>query len=122
MKKLKIVFDLEDIKIANNEKGDEIPIQEITYNVIRNIVLNYSQKNRGLNEEERRKYYKICEVFEKILKALGSEKLEYDKSYYDEVKLEDDWFGFIKKCKRETMNPDKVLQKVEELIDSVEYR
>lgn len=111
---LKIVFDKEGLNL--NDDVNKLPIQEITYNVIRNIVLNYSQKNRGLVEEDRRKYYKICDVFEKAIKPQDNGELA------TEVKLDDDWLGFIKKCKKETMNPDRFLQKVEELIDAVEYR
>ena len=119
MKTLKLVFSKEGINFVQprDEGEGEMPIQQVTYNIIRNIIMTYAQEKRGLQEEERRLYYKICDAFEKLLKNKGNGKMP------EEIKLEDNWMGFIRKCKKEVrMNPDMALQRVEELIDSVENR
>ena len=116
MKKLGLVFKKDGINFGEDE-AKSLPIQQVTYNIIRNIILSYAQANRGLGEEERRMYYKICDAFEKALKNKDNGKMA------EEIQLEDQWMGFIRKCKKEVrMNPDMALKRVEELIDAVEQR
>ena len=104
------MFDREDLKLT--KELQEKTSQEITCMVIKNIVLSHAAATRGLNEEERRLFYKICDVFDKAIEGKA-----------EEVELEDNYFGFIKKCKRETsLMPDKILQAVEKLIDEVKDR
>ena len=111
MKLLSLKVDLDGLNLRDAEVKD-MTSQELMVRVIKNIILSYGQKQRGLGEEERRKFYKLSDALEKA----AEEKKE-------EVELEDDWFGFLKKCKREsTLFPDSLLRKVEEAIDAVPDR
>jgi len=103
MKKLNLVIDLEGIG-----KDDKRTPQEVAITIIENIMLNYGeqQKPTGLSEVERRLFYKITDVFAVARK----DKLE-------SVDLDDDWLNFIRKCFRVNLMPNKVLQKVERLIE-----
>jgi len=112
VKKLRLSFDKEGLKLPKDEE-DKSAI-ELSTIIIRNMILSWATANqkRGLGYDDRRKYDKICDVFE----AAAKDKTE-------EVELEDDWMGFIRKCMRECeLIPNKLLRKVEELIEDVKDR
>ena len=112
MKTLELKFNLEGIVLSPEDKGKIS--QEITVIIIKNLIVNYGiqSQNRGLNEDERRKFYKICDLLDKAVK---------DK--VDSVEFEDDWMGFLRQAKRSTnMIPNELVRKVEELIDAVKDR
>lgn len=108
MKKLNLALNIEGLSKGPGEE-DKSPI-EICVQVIKNIVLNGNSK--GLSEEDRRRFYKLIDVFDKAIK----ENLQ-------EVELEDDWLGFIKRSKREAkFIPSDLTRRVEQLIDDVKDR
>ena len=117
MKTLKLIFDTEDLVLSENLKDK--PMQEIAWLMIKNIILSYASAKRGLDEEERRKFYKISDAFDMLLKS----KKGNGAILPEEIELEDDWMGFIRKCKRESLlMPDRLSQGVEKLIDEVIYQ
>lgn len=110
VKTVNINVDLEGIDLAAEIK--DLPTTEIVMNVLRSVILNFGSTKRGLDEKDRRIYYKICDVFD-----------EAKKSKSEEIELEDEWFGFIKKCFKETpLMPDKLLRRVEEAVGAVKDR
>ena len=116
MKTLKIVFDKENLDLT--EESKELTVQQMSYNMIQNLVMAYAQNKKGLSEVERRLYYKVCDVFDKALQPTNN-----GQSLPEKIKLEDEWMGFIRKCKKETLLlPNKVFRKVEENIDDVKDR
>lgn len=111
MKTLKMIVSREGVKLPPE---DEVRSdQGLVAEVIKNIILNYgAQHQGGLTEEDRRLYYKLADIFEKA-----------DKEKLESVELEDNYFGLIKKCKRETMlMPNLLIRRVEELIEEVKDR
>lgn len=111
MKKLDLMISLEGLKFQ--QENSKTP-QELMMDVITDVIFAYgSQKpTRGLDERERRQYYKIADKFDEAKKG-GAESIE----------LEDDWFGFIRKCFRETSyNPITLYRRVEEKIEAVSDR
>lgn len=116
MKTLSLLCDLEGIDLEDIDK-DKSP-QEIAVLVIKNIVITYANRlgatgrPTGLKEDERRKYYKLFDRLEKAVK----EEAEL-------VELEDDWMGFLRKCKREALfTPNDLSKRIEQLIDDVRDR
>ena len=112
MKTLRLNVNLEGLQLTKDDK-DKTP-QELSTLVLKNIIFNWSStgNRRGLTEDDRRRYYKILDLFDKAV----AEKLET-------IELDDDWFGFIRKCKRESeLLPSPLLRRVEELIDEVKDR
>jgi hypothetical protein len=111
MKTLELVISLEGLNL--NEVDSKKTSQELVMAVIKNLMLGWgSQQQKGFNEEERRKFYKISDAFEKAIK---------DKA--ETIELEDDWFGFIRKCKREVgILPNDLIRRIEDLIDGVKDR
>jgi len=107
MKELSLKIDMTGLKLSGDDKS-KTPVELVSI-VIQNIVLSWAASKRGLSESDRRKFYKIVDLLEKAVE----EKLE-------SIELEDSWWGFLRKCKREgTMMPDKLLRRVETLIDDV---
>jgi hypothetical protein len=110
MKDLKLVLDLEALKL--NEEDKKQTVQKIINNVIQNVVLGYGQQQRGFDEKERRQYYKIADALEAA-----------EKSNAESVTLEDDQMGFLVKCFRESkLMPNTLLRQIENLILGVENR
>lgn len=110
MKTLRVKVDLEGLELGTEDK-DKSPV-EIASLVLKNIIMGYAASKRGLDEGERRKFYKICDALD-----------EAQKTEAEEIQLEDDWMGFLRKCKREaTLLPGPLLRRVEDLIDAVEDR
>jgi len=110
MKLLSLDLNIEGLTLdAETQKISNI---ELATRVIKNIILSYAQNQRGLSEEERRKTYKIYDVLEEAVKEKKTT-----------VEMEDDWFGFLKKCKLECkLFPDTALRRVEELIEATPNR
>lgn len=110
MKKLSLKFDLEGLNF--NGEDDKKNAVELSTSTIKNLILHFGAQKQGLVDDERRKFYKICDAFEKALKENATE-----------VELEDDWFGFIKKSFREVKYiPSDLSRRVENLIDQVPDR
>jgi hypothetical protein len=109
MKILKLSISVEGLELKNETKN---PI-ELATKVIKNVILIWgNQKQRGLNEEDRRKFYKISDLFDKAAK----ENMET-------VEVEDDWMGMIKKSFMEALlTPDELLRRVEENVFDVRNR
>jgi hypothetical protein len=117
MNTLKLEMKIDDLipPAPPVKEGEEAPKQpkasELVSNVIKNIIISYSQEKRGLNGEERKQYYSLCSTLDKAV-------AEDAKT----VELEDTDAGFLKKCKRECkMMPGDGLQRVEELIDGMTH-
>ena len=111
MKTINLKISLDGLNF-NDEDSKKSSVEMCTI-VIKNIMLGWAnQQQKGMPEEDRRKYYKITDIFDKAVK----ENLET-------VELEDDWMGFIRKCKREVgLMPNELLRRVEEKIDEVKDR
>ncbi len=115
MKTLNLQVDLEGIKFGDDLKDKSSA--EVASEVIQNIILSYGMQERGLSEEDRRKYYKICDALEKAIKSHNGVDTPCN------IELEDDWMGFLRKCKRESkLMPNKLIQRVEAIIDAVKDR
>ena len=110
MKTLSLALNVEGLTLVGEDK-EKSPVELCTL-VMKNMILAFGAQNRGLSEDDRRRYYKICGVFEKAV-----------KENLDKVELEDDWFGFIKKCRREgLLMPSDLLKRVEDLVEEVKDR
>lgn len=111
MKRLPLIIDLKGINLSEEEKN--LPVQELVSISIKNIILGWGRsQQKGMLEESRRLFYKISDALETAVKE-GK----------DSIDLEDQWFEFIKKCKREVgIVPNLFLRKIEDLIDSVKER
>ena len=110
MKTLNLITDLSSLTLTEEDKGKSS--QELVTTIVKNVILTWGMEKRGLNEEDRRKFYKISDAFELALK----EKKEF-------VDLEDDWIGFLRKVFREAnLMPNNLLRKVEELINEIKDR
>jgi len=109
MKTLSLIVDLIDIDLPSTVK--DFSVQEITSRVIYNIINISAQqsRNRGLSFEDQRKFYKLGDVLDIAVKEKR-----------DSVELEDAWFDLIKKAMKEAqMAPDKLLNRVYDLIEAV---
>ena len=105
-----------DLNIELNEAEKKIDSGktevELCIQTIKNVILIHGNQQKGMPEEDRRLYYKICDVFEKVIT---------DKVV--SVELEDTYAGFIKKCFKEVkLTPDSLLRKVEEKIEGIPQR
>jgi hypothetical protein len=108
MKTINLEISLDKINLPDAEK-DKSP-SEVCALTIKNICFQWFQQQKS-TEEDRRKFYKICDVFEAVQKDTLS------------VDLEDDWMGFIRKVKREVaLIPNDLIRRVEEKIDEVKDR
>jgi len=108
VKKFTITFEIPKDLPLNAEDKKKTP-QELAQEVIQNVILTAGASQRGLREEDRRLYYKICDKLD-----------EANKEKSESVDFEDQEFGFIKKCFRETpLNPNKLLRVIEDLIGAV---
>lgn len=104
MKTLNLNINLDVLKLSEEDRNKSAV--ELSIAVIKNVILTYGITQRGLTEEERRKYYKICDALETAKENI--------------VELEDDWFAFIKKCFKDSkLMPDNLLRQVENEIDKV---
>lgn len=114
MKTLDLKIDLEGVNLGDALK-DKQPV-EIVADTIKDMLYAYATQERGLTGEDRRKIYKINDALDAVVKSTNG-------GSPCEVQLDDDWMGFLKKCKRDgKFLPNKLLQKVENLIDAVENR
>lgn len=111
MKTLYLEIDATPLKLTGDDA--KRPVQELYGNVVKNVILGWAQQNRrdprmqgGLAADDRKKFYKICDLFDVAIK---------DKA--KSIELEDDISGFIKKCFREiVIQPDLLLRMVEETL------
>lgn len=109
MKTLTLNFDKSNLLLSADDSARSSI--ELSTLIIKNVIVA-SGKSGGLSEEDRRKYYKISDIFELAV-----------KDGLAEVSLEDDWFGLIKKCFRDTpLSPSNLLRKIEENISNVKDR
>jgi len=107
MKKLGLNIELGNLNVTEEDKKKS-PI-EITTTVIKNILLGYAQQNRGFNEDERRQYYKICDIFDLAV-----------KENKEEIEIDDAYLALIKKSFKETkLMPNDLLRKVENLLTEI---
>lgn len=110
MKTLNLVFDKTGWQPAKEDKDKSIP--EVSKIVIENIVYTYATQQGGFQEPERRQWYKVLDALEKALKA-GQEAVE----------LEDDAFGFLRKCVTGVkVAPNDLIRKIDGLVMAVENR
>lgn len=111
MKKLKLTFDVNGLKLDDEHKNKTS--SELSHLVIKNVVFAFIMQSKAPMEEERWKFWKACDAMEKAVA---------DKA--DVVELEDDWMGLIRKVFREMIGlaPTDLLRKVEENIRVVEDR
>ena len=104
MKTLELKLNLESLNLGEEDKKQSV--QKIIGNVIQNVILGYGQTQRGLDEKERRQYYKIADALELA-----------EKENKSTIELEDEWFGFMKKCFRESkLMPNTLLRQIEDLV------
>jgi len=107
-KVLNLIIDMEGLELPPPDK-EKTP-QELVAIVLHNIMYSYARN--GLKKDERKQYYKVVDVIDKAVKGKQ-----------DSVELEDTSIGFIRKCQREaSMAPNRLLQRVEDLIDSIKDR
>jgi len=112
VKKLRLSFDREGLNLPKDD-GERTPA-ELSSIIIRNMIIGWatSGQSRGLNDDDRRKYYKICDAFDAAIKNKA-----------EEVELDDEWMGFIRKAKKDCeLIPNELLRKVEANIEAVKDR
>lgn len=110
MKTLELKLDIEKLFLAEEDKKK--PANVIVTEVIKTVIIGYSQQNKGLNQPERKQYYKLVDSLDKAIT---------DKQ--ESVELEDNEFGFIKKCFSESkLTPNNLLRQVEELLLNIKER
>jgi len=110
MKELKLSLDVGGINIGEEDKKKNP--SEIVTTVIKNVCLTWAQSKRGMAGEDRKLYYKMCDVFDVAVKEKA-----------DSVSLDDNVIGFIRKAFREaTLVPDVLLRKIEDLVDAIKDR
>uniref|UniRef100_A0A6M3JRJ0 Uncharacterized protein n=1 Tax=viral metagenome TaxID=1070528 RepID=A0A6M3JRJ0_9ZZZZ len=110
MKELSIVIDVKDLKLGE-EEAKMLP-QELFSNIVNHVLLQYAQQFKGLIKSERKQVYEIDTTLSKAV----TDKVE-------KIELEDNTFGFLRKCFREAkLTPNHLLKKVEENIDTVKDR
>lgn len=110
MKTLSLKLNIEGLKL-NDEDSGKSPAGLMCL-LIKNLILGWGSQNRGLSEDDRRKFYKISDAFDTAIKENA-----------ETIDLEDDWMGLIRKAKRDAqLIPNDLLRRVEELIDEVKDR
>ena len=104
MKTLNLKITTEDL-ILNEADKQKNPVELVT-NTIKNVIIAWgAQKQGGLSEEDRRKYYKISDIFDEVV-----------KKNLESVDIEDDWMGLIRKCFGGFLIPTNLLRQVEKLV------
>lgn len=110
MKVLELKLDAEKLNLAEEDKKKSSG--SIITDVIKTVILGYSQQVRGISQVERKQYYNINDLLEEAI-----------KNNKEEIELKDDEMGFIRKCFRETkLTPNNLLRQVETLIEGVKDR
>ena len=104
MKSMELLMEIPaDLKGAEKD----ISSQQAVFNVLRSMLLSAYEK--GLGEEQRRTYYKLCDDFERAIEGNASEVL-----------LDDDRVKFIKSSiSKSVFLPNDLTRKVEQLIDKM---
>lgn len=81
---------------------------ELVISTISNVVLLWSNQKGGLDEEQRKIYYKLGDAFEHILKT---------KKETLELVIDDQWIAFIRTAFKEVrFTPDILTREVEKLL------
>lgn len=94
------------------KEGQGPSSQELFQDRVFKIIHNFAEGKGGLQEEERRQYYKMMDALEEAIK----EKKE-------EVQLDDETIGFIKRAQKECqVEPDEILQDVETAIKALDQK
>jgi hypothetical protein len=110
MKTLDLNVSLEGMEIDEDSK--KIGAAGLASQVIKNIMYFFARGIGGLNATERKQFHRISDVVDKAVKE-GNLSVE----------LEDEDFGFLKKCKNNVkMVPSELLNRIEQKIDSVVYK
>lgn len=110
MKELNLNVDFSAILM--NEEDKKLSSRQIMTMIIRNILNAYITQLKGLLYNERKLVYSIQDKLKEV-----------DDTKKDTIEFEDNEFGFIKRSFRETkLTPNDLLRKMEEIIDSVNYR
>jgi len=110
IKVLELKLDLTKLNLAEEDKKN--PPAAIVGDVLKTVIVGYSQQQKGLSQPERKQYYIITDVLDK---AIANNLLE--------IELNDTEMGFIKKCFRETkLTPNNLLRQVEDLLENVFQR
>lgn len=111
MKVLSLELDMEKLNLTAPEDKQRTS-QDIIKSVIENVIVSYGQQQRGLDEKERRQYYKIAD---KLDEAATTKAATID--------LDDEYMGFIKKCFRECkLMPNPLLRQIEDILTNVKER
>ena len=113
MKSLNLCFELNGLELQGSDKGKSAV--ELSAEIIKQIMAGYINtlvEKRVPCEEERRKYYKVCDCLKETLELkLGV------------LELEDDWMGQLRKSFRDCpFRPNDLVRKVEENVWAVECR
>lgn len=86
---------------------NELSSQQIVFNIVKNFI--FAAHEKGLGEEQRRIYYKLCDDFEIAI-----------KENKDMVMLEDDRAKLIKiSMSKAVFTPNDLTRDVERLIDEI---
>jgi len=110
MKNLSLKIDTSKLKLEEQDK--KLSPIEMSTKVIMNVLIQYSQQNRGLLKDERNQIYKLDSIFEEAVKN----KTEI-------IELDDKDIGFIRKCFKDTrLTPNDLLHLVEVNIDNIKDR
>lgn len=112
MKTLNLDIATEGIDFAARPDLKDKSGIEVCVDTIKNTFMSWGQKTQGMKEEDRRKYYKICDKFDEAI-----------AKNVDKVELDDDWMGLIRKAFRDApLLPSKLMRRVEEKIWEVKDR
>ena len=104
MKILNLNLDIKDVNLSPEDINKSN--QEVMITVLKNVCVAWSGQKKGMKEDDRRVYYKLCDDLEK---AVNEKKKE--------VNLEDRRIDFLCKCFKEGIfTPNTLLQRVEELV------
>jgi hypothetical protein len=105
MKVLELKLDMSKLNLSEEDKKSTPA--SIVGDVLKTVIVGYSQQQKGLNQPERKQFYTITDILDKA--ALDNK---------DKIELADTEMGFIKKCFRETkLTPNNLLRQVEDLLE-----
>ena len=107
MKKLNLDVDLSNVKL--NKIDQDMPVIELVTEMMDQMMVGFANESKGLTDKQRRKYYRILDVFD-AAKASKNPIIE----------LEDGWYDFLNSCKTNgKFLPSRLLAKVEGVIENL---
>lgn len=110
MKKLPMCLDLTGIKI--DEESKQKTSHEIFANVVEQMMVGYINQQQGAQEQDRALFYDV----RRAVRKAAAEQAE-------SVELEDAWWGFLKRVRRDgKFIPNDLLERVEDIFSSVKER